>query len=430
MHVLIHGAGIAGPTLATLLARSLLRSSSNTAHSITVLERAPSLLPHGQNVDITGCAVTIMRRMGLLSRIRALNTTESGTAFVNGQGRAFARFPVKEGGSVSPSSEFEILRGDLARVLGEAAGEEAGKGKGVRIEYGVSVRRVLENSAEGGVRVELSSGEVLKCDLLVAADGQWSRIRSECFAADEVEVVDKGMYAVYFTVPKQEGDGTDWAIYHGLRSRIVTLRPDPHGTMRAMFTHMPIGRQEEEWKGAVRADRKTQQELVKRDFADAGWQAQRLLGAMDSAPDFYFQAIQQIRMARWSTGRVVCLGDAAFAPTPLTGMGTSLAIISAYVLAGELGKLKEGEDLGKALAAYEDVLRPFVEQVQEIPSFIPGVAHPEKAWQRWLLQSCFWTISKALAIPRLINLVGGNRSAEERTDGFELPHYPHLERNF
>jgi hypothetical protein len=91
--------------------------------------------------------------------------------------------------------------------------------------------------------------------------------------------------------------------------------------------------------------------------------------------------------------------------------------------------LKEGEDLDKALATYEDVLRPFVEQVQEIPSFIPGVAHPEKAWQRWLLQSCFWTISKALAIPQLINLVGGNKSAEERTDGFELPHYPHLERN-
>jgi 2-polyprenyl-6-methoxyphenol hydroxylase-like FAD-dependent oxidoreductase len=425
MHVLIHGAGIAGPTLASLLARSL-RSSSNTAHTITLLERAPSLLPHGQNVDITGCAITIMRRMGLLSRIRALNTTESGTAFINAQGRAFAKFPVKEGGSASPSSEFEILRGDLARVLGEAAVEKGEQG--VRVEYGVSVRRVLENSAEGGVRVELSSGEVLKCDLLVAADGQWSKIRGECFAASEVEVVDKGMYAVYFTVPKQEGDGTDWAIYHGLRSRIVTLRPDPHGTMRAMFTHMPVGdRQKEEWKGAVRADRKTQQELVKRDFADAGWQAQRLLGAMDSAPDFYFQAIQQIRMARWSTGRVVCLGDAAFAPTPLTGMGTSLAIISAYVLAGELGKLKEGEDLDKALAAYEDVLRPFVEQVQEIPSFIPGVAHPEKAWQRWLLQSCFWTISKVLAIPQLINLVGGNKSAEEQTDGFELPHYPHLE---
>jgi 2-polyprenyl-6-methoxyphenol hydroxylase-like FAD-dependent oxidoreductase len=268
------------------------------------------------------------------------------------------------------------------------------------------------------------------CDLLVAADGQWSEVRRECFGKEEVEVRDKGVYAAYFTVLRCEGDDTDWSIYHALRSRIITLRPDPHGTMRAMFTRMPFnGTHREEWEKAVRADRKTQQELVKRDFAEAGWQAQRLSGAMDGAPDFYFQAMQQIRMARWSTRRVVCLGDAAFAPTPLMGMGTSLAIISAYVLAGELGKLEAGADLSKALAAYEAVLRPFVEQVQEIPSFIPGVAPPEKAWQRWLLQSCFWTISKALAILQLVKLVSGNKSAEERTDGFELPHYPHLERN-
>ena len=418
MHILIHGAGIAGPTLAALLARS------GKKHTITILERAPALLPHGQNVDISGCAVSIMRRLGLLERIRGLNTGELGTAFVDGLGRAYARFPVREGASASLSSEFEILRGDLAGVLtGLAGGSE-----GVRVEYGVEVRRVLENSAGGGVRVELSSGEVRTCDLLVAADGQWSRVRRECFGEGEVAVKDKGMYAVYFTVPRQEGDDANWSIYHALRSRIVTLRPDPHGTMRAMFTHMPVtDMQKTEWKKATRAGRKMQQELVKRDFADAGWQAQRLLGAMDGAPDFYFQAMQQIRMARWSTGRVVCLGDAAFAPTPLTGMGTSLAIISAYVLAGELGKWEEGEDPSSALGAYEAVLRPFVEQVQEIPSFIPGVAHPEKAWQRWLLQSCFWAISQALAIPQLVSLVGSNKSTEEQTNGFELPHYPQLE---
>jgi 2-polyprenyl-6-methoxyphenol hydroxylase-like FAD-dependent oxidoreductase len=113
---------------------------------------------------------------------------------------------------------------------------------------------------------------------------------------------------------------------------------------------------------------------------------------MDQAPDFYFHVIQQIKMSKWFNSRVVCLGDTAHAPSPLTGMGTSLAITGAYILAGELTKLGTDESPAKALKAYESVFRPFVEEMQQIPFFVPGIAHQETAWKRWLLHvlcECF-----------------------------------------
>lgn len=171
-----------------------------------------------------------------------------------------------------------------------------------------------------------------------------------------------------------------------------------------MFTIMPrSASQEERWREASRKGRKIQSELLKEEFADAGWQSRRLLDAMDAAPDFYFHVIEQIKMSRWSEGRVVCLGDAAWAPTPLTGMGTSLAILGAYVLADELRKLKDGEQPSKALKTYEDRFRPFVEESQTIFPFVPAVMHPDGVWKRWILRGFITAISKVVVIPWVAN---------------------------
>ena len=407
MRVLISGAGIAGPTLAWFLARDGAR--------ITIVEKAQTLLSHGQNVDITGSAVKLIRRMGLMDEIRRFNTTEKGTQFIDPSGRPFAPFPVKEGIAASFTSEFEILRGDLAAVLYKATKDHPN----VKYVFGTTVQRVISNNNDS-VKVELSNGEIQESDLLVAADGQWSKVRKQCFPPECVDVVDFGMYVVYGTVPRLPNDNDWWNIYQALESRILTLRPDPHGTIRAMFTRMPCNdAQKKSWQEASRSDRKTQAELLRREFADAGWQAQRLLDAVDQAPDFYFQAMQQIKMSKWSNSRVVCLGDAAFAPTPLTGMGTSLAITGAYVLAGELSKLEQGEHPSNALEAYENVFRPFVEETQQIPFFVPDIAHPETALKRWVFRTCIRAISSVVAIPWL-----AKKLDQTNEDDFLLPQYP------
>jgi 2-polyprenyl-6-methoxyphenol hydroxylase-like FAD-dependent oxidoreductase len=196
-----------------------------------------------------------------------------------------------------------------------------------------------------------------------------------------------------------------------------------------MFTIMPRNKaQKEAWQNASRAGRRKQEELVRQEFMDAGWQAKRLLGAMSEAPDFYFQAIQQIKMDKWSDNRVICLGDTAFAPTPLTGMGTSLAILGGYMLVGELAKLKDGEHPRPALYAYEKAFRPFVEQTQQVPGVVPGVAHPDTAWKRWLLQTVISTMSRAASLPWFVRMIGGDKSAEQNDDGFQLPQYESLDR--
>jgi 2-polyprenyl-6-methoxyphenol hydroxylase-like FAD-dependent oxidoreductase len=407
MRVLISGAGIAGPALAWFLAKVGAR--------ITIVEKSRSLLPHGQSIDIQGSARTIIKKMGLVDQIRRFNTTEKGTQFIDPEGRTFAPFPVKEGAFVSPTSEFEILRGDLAMVLYEATKDHPN----VNYVFGTTIRNVVSND-DDNVKVELSNGEVQDFDLLVAADGQWSKVRKQCFPPECVNVVDLGMYSVYWTIPRLPSDNDWWNVYLALKSRIITLRPDPHGTMRAIFTCMTCNdTQKMEWLEASKSDRQTQLELLRKEFADAGWQAQRLLGAMDQAPDFYFQQTQQIKMSKWSNSRVVCLGDAAYAPTPLTGMGTSLAITGAYVLAGELSKLKDGEHPSTALEAYESIFRPFVEETQKIPFFIPAIMHPETAWKRWLLQSFVSAVSKVVTIPWL-----ANRLDQSNDDDFPLPQYP------
>ena len=113
MRVLVSGAGISGPTLAYFLAKK------PGAH-ITVLEKSHALLPYGQNIDLEGSALTVIHKMGLLDELRRWNTTEKGTQFIDPNGQPFAPFPVKKG-HASPTSEFEILRGDLARILYDSA---------------------------------------------------------------------------------------------------------------------------------------------------------------------------------------------------------------------------------------------------------------------------------------------------------------------
>ncbi|KAK5061420.1 hypothetical protein LTR84_007963 [Exophiala bonariae] len=414
MRVLISGAGIAGPTLAWFLAK--------TGTHIDIVEKSSTLRSNGNAVDFKGPAATVIRKMGLLDEIKRASTTEKGTHFVRHDGVPFATFPAKEGAwegqSASLTSNIEILRGDLVAILYNATKTLSD----VHYHFDTTVKDVISNEKDS-VKVELSNGEVREYDVLVAADGQWSRLRKKCFPSDSVHVIDMGMYAAYWTIPRLETDEDWWSINVAPGSRLLSIRPDPHGTMRALVTHMPSNRDQKKlWLEASKGDRQTQEELLREEFSDAGWQAQRILNDLDQAPDLYFQAIQQIKMVKWSTSRIVCLGDTAYAPTPLTGMGTSLAMIGAYILAGELSKLQDNEPPAKALEAYEAIFRSYVEKEQNIPYFIPGIAHPKTKWKKWLLEMFLWVLSKVVALPWV-----SDRIDEGDKDEFAWPLYPKLE---
>ncbi|KAJ4286804.1 hypothetical protein N0V90_013056 [Kalmusia sp. IMI 367209] len=412
MHVLISGAGIAGPTLAWFLAKAGV--------SVTVVEKSDAIRPYGQSIEMQGSALAAFKKTGLWEKLKERNTTEIGSQFIDPNGRPIAPFPLREGLQASLTSAYEILRGDLAAILYQATKEHPN----VEYRFSTTVTRVVSNG-EDCVKVELSDGCVHEFDLLVAADGQWSKIRKQCFDSDGVTMIHKGMYSAYWTIPRLPSDNDWWNLYLGLNSKNIALRPDPYGTVRVYMTCMPNGdAQAQAWREASRSDRQTQEDLLRKEFADAGWQAERFLAHMDQSPDFYFQVIEQVRMSKWSTSRVICLGDTAYAPTPITGSGTSLAVLGAYVLAGEISTLQEGEHPSKALDAYERKFRPFVEETQKIPSFIPGIAHPRTVWQRWLLQVLLKFVSWAIAIPWMARWLG---SEEKEDESFPLPQYPRFD---
>jgi flavin-dependent dehydrogenase len=85
---------------------------------------------------------------------------------------------------------------------------------------------------------------------------------------------------------------------------------------------------------------------------------------MPGAPDWYFDIAAQVDMPAWSNDRVVLVGDAGYCPSPMSGQGSSLALIGAYVLAGELAAA--AGDHRQAFAAYERLLRPFIEANHEL----------------------------------------------------------------
>jgi len=87
------------------------------------------------------------------------------------------------------------------------------------------------------------------------------------------------------------------------------------------------------------------------------------------------------------------VGDAAHAPSPLTGKGTALAILGAYVLGQEL--LRNRKDVPLAFERYDKRLRKYVEDAQIIPlgGYAPYVLNPQTSLGIWLFRTIAWFVS-------------------------------------
>lgn len=142
--------------------------------------------------------------------------------------------------------------------------------------------------------------------------------------------------------------------------------------------------------------------MLKSEFKHVGWITPHLLQGMEEADDFHFGSIHQIRLSKWYKDRVICLGDTAYAPTPFTGMGTSLAIDGGYLLAGHLSQLSPGQHPAIALERYESEFKPFVQKIQHLPWYV----HRQYAASRWLLRQFISTVAYIMSIPWLVQMYG------------------------
>jgi 2-polyprenyl-6-methoxyphenol hydroxylase-like FAD-dependent oxidoreductase len=347
--VLISGASIAGPTLGFWLAKY--------GFDVTIVERSKSLRMGGQNLDIRGAGRAITRMMGIEEAILAANTGEIGLQFVDRDNKVKASFPSDGAGGFT--SEAEILRGDLVNILYNSTKDD------VKYVFGKYITAIDKN--KDNVNVSFSDGEQAVYDLLIAADGVRSSTRALIFG-NEPEVKFIGLYNAWYTIPKKERD-TQWARwYTAPGSRVMMIRPDNHGTVRASFSFLSDD------PDIQKLSANEQKKILKEKLDGAGWEEKRLKEEIEKNDEVYFDGISQIHAPRWFNGRAGMIGDAAYCPTPLTGMGTTLAIVGAYLLAGELSRHSNYKD---AFAAYEKRMRPFVEKVQKLPPGVPWLAHPK-----------------------------------------------------
>jgi 2-polyprenyl-6-methoxyphenol hydroxylase-like FAD-dependent oxidoreductase len=342
--VLVTGASIAGPALAHWLHRR--------GAEVTVVERAPGLRPGGQAVDARGVAKEVIRRMGLDEAVRAARTETAGAHTVDADGNVLETFSAEDDGGDGYISEIEILRGDLSQVLHDDTRD------GVEYVFGDRVAELTQDA--DGVDVTFASGDKRRFDLVVGADGLHSGLRAMVFGPHEQFVRHLGLVLAFYSVPNEFGlDRWVYDYQHQESGRSALLRPIHDASQAMAMFSFPSADFDVDHRDVA-----AQKALLRERVADLGWLTPRVLAHLDDTPDFYLDQVAQVVMDRWSNGRVGLLGDAAFSSSPMSGGGTGLALVGAYLLAGELASA--GWDPEAGFAGYEARMRSFVEANQEI----------------------------------------------------------------
>jgi 2-polyprenyl-6-methoxyphenol hydroxylase-like FAD-dependent oxidoreductase len=344
--VLISGASVGGPALAYWLTRY--------GFDVTVVEIAQELRAGGQAIDVRGPALDVAERMGVLDRIRAERVEMRGMSMVDAEGAELFRseeFTVTGGDLESP--DVEILRDDLSRILADAAGD------GVEYLFGDSIAGLEQD--DDGVRVIFQSGTIRRFDLVVGADGAHSNTRRLVFGPERDFISHLGTYLSVWTAPNFLGLDR-WQVFHQVPGSswgggVMSVRGNEE-------VRVYLGFESAEPIDYDHRDTAVQKKLMADALAGAGWVVPELLETMWDAKDFHFDSMAQIHMDSWSKGRVVLLGDAGYCGSPLSGQGTSMAMVGAYVLAGELKAA--GGDHRAAFENYERELRGYVAANQEL----------------------------------------------------------------
>ncbi len=339
--VLISGASVAGPALALWLTRY--------GYAVTVVERAPSVRPGGQAVDFKGATHrTVLERMGILDDVLARQTGGTDQTIIDAAGRPQAVIPGEFTGG-----EIEIRRGELTDLLYERTAPYC------EYLFGDTITALTETP--DGVDVTFAHAEPRRFDLVVGADGIHSNVRRLAFGPERDYVRFLGHYYALAELGEQIGGGE--AVMYNEPGRMAAVG-GPKASAFFVFASPELDYD--------RGDTAIQRKLVTEAYRDAGWRVPELIAKLPDAREFYLDSLARVTIDHYSRGRVVLLGDAAYGNT-LGGFGTGLAVVGAYVLAGEL-RAANG-DHRVAFARYEDQLRGYA-KVSQRGSAGPFLAPP------------------------------------------------------
>jgi 2-polyprenyl-6-methoxyphenol hydroxylase-like FAD-dependent oxidoreductase len=396
--ILISGASIAGPTLAYWLYRY--------GFNVTVVERAEAIRSGGYPIDIRATAIDVVERIGLLPQLQIAHIDTRKLTFVDANGAPISVInPEALSGGVS-SRDIELPRGTLTSLLYEKTQNEA-----IRYQFNDSID-VLEDDGTG-VSVRFKSGKQDRFDIVVGADGMHSKTRSLVFGPEAPFNRYLGRCFNIFSSPNDNGYSHEAVVYAepGRAAGVYAV-----GKSEILNTFLIFA--DDETPSLSRLDIDQQCQRTSEVFAGIGWEAPRLVEAMQRADDLFFDTVSQIHMPCWSSGRVVLVGDAAHAPSFLSGQGTSLALVGAYVLAGELAT---HANPAEAFASYEQIVRPFAEANQALASSGGSILLPRS-------QEELDRRNQALIAGEFSATSGGYAAKRRQVhNSLKLPDYNHLE---
>ncbi|HTR36057.1 MAG TPA: FAD-dependent monooxygenase [Bryobacteraceae bacterium] len=349
-HVLISGGGIAGLTLGLCLDRAGI--------ACTVVEQSPGPRSGGYMIDFFGSGYDAAERLGLLNDLESIHYPIAKLAFLDGRGREKFAVPYPELRKLFDNHHFNFMRGELeGMLLSKVCGA-------IDIRYGTTIRSFEENSA--GIEATLSDGSTMRADLVVGADGIHSRIRTLAFGPESDFIHFLGCNTAAFVLenPSVDLEGTHAFDTVTIPGRQVAIYPIRGNRLATFFVHL-APRPHSSAEPAI--------EQLRRVYAKMNWIVPKLLES--APPDIYFDSVSQIRMPRWSKGRIALTGDAAWCVSLMAGQGASMAMAGSYILAEELSAPQN--DLAAALRRYEERLRPSIAEKQLAGQkmakwFVPG----------------------------------------------------------
>jgi 2-polyprenyl-6-methoxyphenol hydroxylase-like FAD-dependent oxidoreductase len=389
--VLISGMGIAGPALAYWLL--------DYGFAPTIVERAPHPRTQGYIIDFWGAGYDIAEKMGLLPDILRAGYRVRTVRFVDRHGRRVGGFNADVFRNATNGRFTSLPRGELSRILYRSV---AG---GADILFDNSITALEE--AGDGVEVHLEHGSPRQFDVVIGADGLHSVVRALAFGPESRYERFLGYTVAAFESEGYQPRDEDVHVMYSVPGRQVgrfTMRDQ-----RTMFLFIVA---DDDARSISPHDTAEQKAYLHRRFSGLGWECSQILSALEDRTDLYFDRVSQIHMDSWSKERIALVGDAASAPSLLAGQGSALALIGAYVLAGELAHATRPED---AFTRYEARLRPFMLQKQKAAQDFAGAFAPRTPFGVFLRNQ----VTKAFALPFVARLAFGS----DLLDRIDLPDY-------
>lgn len=340
-NILISGAGIAGLTLAYWLKKFGFKP--------TIVEHSPKLREGGYAIDFWGAGFDVAEKMDIVPDVRKADIQISEVSFVDQNNNRKGGLNYERMKRQMKGRGLTLLRSDLARVIYQHLDKD------VEIIFGNTITTIEQSAHE--ITVTLNSGETRAFDLVVGADGLHSIVRSLVFGREAEFEKYYGYYTSSFTIENNIYSGKAFLTYNvpGKQAAIYSFDERKSAVFFIFASPQKLS--------YTKAGTEGQKQILRNEFENAGWKCGEILSRMDATTDFYFDTVSQIQMNHWSKGRVTLAGDACYCPSLLSGQGSTLAMVGAYMLAGEL-KAASG-DYETAFRQYERTFKPFMERKQK-----------------------------------------------------------------